>query len=49
VQYVWFPEKLEAHKAWSKGRWALYYSADKHREYMAGHRKYKKELMEVTP
>lgn len=46
VQFLWFPEKLEANKQsrQARGGWKQYYDKKKHAEYMREHRQYKQEL-----
>ena len=47
IQFVLDPEKLEANKKARelRGGWALYYDAEKHRDYVKGHRRYKHGLL----
>jgi DNA-binding XRE family transcriptional regulator len=46
VQFIWHPEKLAENKVkrLERGGWQQYYNKDKHREYMASTRGYKKEM-----
>ena len=48
IQFTLFPERLERNKELYKERRkdGRYYDKDKHREYMKGHRRRKKELDE---
>ena len=39
------PQVIETERAYQKGRWALYYDKDKHKDYVRVHRRYKQKLI----